>query len=122
MCKKAEKAPQKTVTISLNFQYISWVTLSMKALVRDFLPIPHADPQVAEEAGPPVGTVSLSWSFVSSELFELTQRVREGHVRQVVTFRACSVIGVIQLHQQTGGWAGGSRCAGIPAWTCSEPL
>lgn len=57
-----------------------------------FSPVPNANPQVAEEAGPAVAAVSFAKPLVPSKLLQLAQAVGEQQVRQLLISEAEHVL------------------------------
>lgn len=74
--------------IAIDYPHVRWWSRA----------IPNANPQVTEEAGPPVAAVSFARPLVSSKFLQLAQAVGEQNVRQLLVSEARHVLRFAQLH------------------------
>lgn len=63
----------------------------------DILPVSNSNPQVTEEARPPVAAVSFPRPFVAPKLLQLAEAVGEQNVWQLLISKSRDVLRVVQL-------------------------
>lgn len=95
--------------VAIDYPHIRWRSSA----------IPNANPQVTEEAGPPVASVSFARPLMSSEFLQLAQAVGEQNVRQLLVSKARHVLWVAQLQLHLW-WTGQPTvrrcCCGVSAF------
>lgn len=94
-----------------------WKTRWLRTCPSALSPVPDANPQVTEEAGPAVAAVSFAEPLVPPELLQLAQAVGEQQVRQLLVPEAGHALRLLLQLRGAAHPAGGGYVRGLLGWS-----